>query len=172
MASQLLGEIKERKPGSGTRGRPVSNGQFAVPTAGFPVAQHRSKAPSAFAKARVQQQQALQMDSVGRSRPPAIVPSVTPVAARNKLREFGAAEGLEGDWRDQMQRQNDELLSDMTEEEKQREKEALLAQFGGGLVDLVKKARARREGNGRSPQRHLTDTYGDRSLISNRSRVP
>lgn len=172
MTSQLLGEIKERKPGSGTRGKSVSNGQFAVPTAGFPVAQHRSKAPSAFAKARTQQQQALQMDSAGQSRSPVIVPSITPIAARNKPREPGAAEGLEGDWRGQMQRQNDELLSDMTEEEKQREKEALLAQFGGGLIDLVRKARARREGKGRSISRHFTNTYGDRSLISNRSRIP
>ena len=172
MASQLLGEIKERKPGPGTRGKAVSNGRFAVPTAGFPVAQHRSKAPSAFAKARAQEQQALQMNSVGQSRPPVTVPSVIPVAARNKPKEPGAAEGLDGDWMGQMQRQNDELLSNMTEEEKQREKEALLAQFGGGLVDLVKKARARREGKGRSPQRYLTDIYGGRSLISNRSRIP
>ena len=169
MASQLLGEIKERKPGPGTRGRPVSNGKFAIPTAGFPVAQH--KAPSAFAKARAQEQQALQMNSAGQSRSPVIVPSVTPVAARNKPKEPGAAEGLDGDWMGQMQRQNDELLSNMTEEEKQREKEALLAQFGGGLVDLVKKARARREGKGRSPQMYLTDICGGRSLISNRSRI-
>lgn len=90
------------------------------------------------------------MDSAGKSRLPVIVPGVTPVAARNKPREPRAAEGSEGDWRGQMQRQNDDLLSDMTEEEKQREREALLAQFGGGLVDLVKKARARREGKGRS----------------------
>jgi len=148
MASQLLGEIKERNPGSGTRGRPVSNGLFAVPTAGFPVAQHRSKTPSAFAKARAQRQQALQMESAGNSRPPVLVPSVTPVAARNKPREPRAAGGLDGDWRGQMQQKNDELLSNMTEEEKQREREALLAQFGGGLVDLVKKARARQEGKG------------------------
>ena len=146
MASQLLGEVKERKLGSGTRGKPVSNGRFAVPTAGFPVAQHRSKAPSAFAKARAQQQQVLQMDSAGQSRPPVMVPSVTPVVGRNKPREPGAAEGLDGDWRGQMQRQNDEMLSGMTEEEKQHEREALLTEFGGGLVDLVKKARARREG--------------------------
>ncbi len=172
MASQLLGEIKERKPGPGTRGRPVSNGRFPIPTAGFPVAQHRSKAPSAFAKARAQEQQALQMDSAGQSRPPVIVPSVTPVAVRNKPKEPGAVEGSDGDWMGQMQRQNDELLSNMTEEEKHREKEALLAQFGGGLVDLVKKARARREGRGRSLRRRLTNIYGGRSLICNRSRIP
>lgn len=146
MASQLLGEIKERKSSSGTRSRPVFNGRFAVPTAGFPVARHRSKAPSAFVKARAQEQQAFQMDLVEQSRPPVTVPSVTPVAARNKPKNPVAAESLDGDWRGQMQRQNDELFSNMTEAEKQQEREALLTQFGGGLVDLVKKAKARREG--------------------------
>jgi hypothetical protein len=175
MASQLLGEVKERQAGSGTCGRPVSNGRFAVPTAGFPVAHHRSRNPSAFAKARVQQLQSLQMDSSGQSRPPVRIPSVAPVAAGNKAREPGAVEGLDGDWRGQMQRQNEEMLLGMSEEEKQREREGLLAQFGGGLVDLVKKARARREGKVRAD--HLNDTslipnsHGDRPLISNRTRI-
>ena len=48
--------------------------------------------------------------------------------------------------KDQMQLKNDELLGNMTEEEKEPEQEALLAQFGGGLVDLVKMAKVRREG--------------------------
>lgn len=145
MASQLLGEIKERQPGSGSQSRPVSNTRFAVPTTGFPVAQHRSKTPSAFAKARAQQQQSIQMDPDEQSRPPVIIPSVNPVAARNQPR--GAVEGLDGDWKNQMQRKNDELLANMTEEEKEWEREALLAQFGTGLVDLVKKTKVRREGN-------------------------
>jgi hypothetical protein len=148
MASQLLGEIKERKAGSGTRSRPVSGGRFAVPTAGFPVAQHRSKAPSAFARARAQQQHALQIDQDEQSRLPVVVPSVTPVATGDQPRMTRVAEGLDDGWRDRMQRHNDELLSTMTEEDKQREREALLAQFGGGLVDLIKKAKARREGKG------------------------
>ena len=83
------------------------------------------------------------MDPNEQSRPPVIAPSVNPVA-----RQPGAIEGLDRDWRDQIQQQNDELLANMTEEEKQQEREALLAQFGGGLVDLVKKAKARREGQG------------------------
>jgi hypothetical protein len=145
MASQLLGEIKERQPGPGSRRKPVSNGRFVVPTTGFPVAQHRSKVPSTFARARAQQQ-GLQVDPSEQSRPPVIVPSVSPIAARDRPKKLGTAEGLDRDWRGQMQRQNDELLADMTEEEKQREREALLVQFGGGLVDLVKKAKARREG--------------------------
>ena len=48
--------------------------------------------------------------------------------------------------KDQMELKNDELLGNMTEEEKEREQEALLAQFGGGLVELVKMAKVRREG--------------------------
>lgn len=146
MPSQLLGEIKERQPSSGSRSRPVSDNRFTVPTTGFPVARHRNATPSAFAKARAQQRQSLQIVSNEESRPPIIVPSVNPVAARNQPRKPGAVEGLDGDWKDQMQQQNDELLAHMTEEEKEREQDALLAQFGGGLLDLVRKAKARREG--------------------------
>ena len=143
MASQLLGEIKERQMGPGSRGRPVSNNRFAVPTTGFLVTQHRSKTPSALAKARAQQQQSLQIDLNEQLKPPIIVPSIRLVAARRKS---GAVEELDGDWKDQMQLKNDELLANMTEEEKEREQEAVLAQFGGGIVDLVKMAKAWREG--------------------------
>lgn len=148
MASQLLGEIKERQPGSGSRSRPVSNGRFAVPTTGFPVAHHRSKALSAFSKARAQQQQTIHMNPDEQPRATVIVPNISPVAARNQSGKPGAAEGLDEGWKGQMQGENDEILANMTEEEKQREREALLTQFGGGLVDLVKKAKARREGKG------------------------
>jgi len=76
-----------------------------------------------------------------------VVPSISPIAAGDQPWNPGATE-LGGDWRGQMQQKNDGILANMTEEEKQWEREALLTQFGEGLVDLVKKAKARREGKG------------------------
>jgi hypothetical protein len=121
--SAIVGSVVERKPTS----------SFSTPKAtvtgktGFPTVQHRSK--SAFARNR---------DDLRRSvsRPkdvPIVLPTNVPVSSEP------------ADWRQQISKENEERVADMTEEQREEEIQQILERFGTSVGDVLKRARLARE---------------------------
>ena len=51
-----------------------------------------------------------------------------------------------GDWRDQISRENEERVQNMTEEERERERQEIIERFGSHVGDVLRRARLAREG--------------------------
>lgn len=122
--SAIVGSVVERKPTS----------SFSTPKAavtgntGFPTVQHRSK--SAFARNR---------DDLRRSvSRPKDVPTVLPTNNHPASTE-------PADWRQQISKENEERVAEMTEEQREEEIQQILERFGSSVGDVLKKARLARE---------------------------
>ena len=122
--SAIVGSVVERKPTS----------SFSTPKAavtgktGFPTVQHRSK--SAFARNR---------DDLRRSvSRPKDVPTVLPTNDHPPSTE-------PADWRQQISKENEERVADMTEEQREEEVRQILERFGTSVGDVLKRARLARE---------------------------
>ena len=122
--SALVGSVVERKPTS----------SFSTPKAavtgktGFPTVQHRSK--SAFARNR---------DDLRRSvSKPKDVPIVLPTNVHPPSAE-------PANWRQQISKENEERVADMTEEQREEEIRQILERFGTSVGDVLKRARLARE---------------------------
>ena len=122
--SAIVGSVVERKPTS----------SFSTPKAavtgktGFPTVQHRSK--SAFARNR---------DDLRRSvSKPKDIPIVLPTNVHPASTE-------PADWRQQISKENEERVADMTEEQREEEIQQILERFGTRVGDVLKKARLARE---------------------------
>lgn len=109
------------------------------PKTGFPAVKHRSehgisKGKSAFLKSRESS------GTAKRARPP--------VRARDDDDDDPApyAPPTEpiGDWRDQISRENEKKVAGMSPEEREREQQEIIARFGAGIGDILKKAREAR----------------------------
>lgn len=123
--SSIVGPVVERK----------STSSFSTPKAalsgktGFPTVQHRSK--SAFARHR----EDLHKSTVSRHKD---VPIVLPTNAHPTSTE-------PDDWREQISKENEGRVADMTEEQRQEEIRQILDRFGTSVGDVLKKARLARE---------------------------
>ena len=121
--SAIIGSVFERKPGLA----PIAPKAFTSGKTGFPAVQHRSK--SAFARSR---------EKIISARPqdvPAIIQS---------NRKTDSADS--GGWREQVSRENRERVEGMSEEEREEQRRDIIARFGSGVGDLLKRvqqARAR-----------------------------
>jgi RNA polymerase II-associated protein 1 len=122
--SAIVGSVVERKPTS----------SFSTPKAavsgntGFPAVQHRSK--SAFARNRDDLRR-----SVSRPKdvPTALPTNVHPVSTEP------------ADWRQQISKENEERVADMTDEQRGEEIQQILERFGSSVGDVLKRARLARE---------------------------
>jgi RNA polymerase II-associated protein 1 len=154
----LVGSVVERRPGAS----PLSETTFsALPgKTGFPAAQHRSK--SAFARGR---------DELRRSGPlrPGDVPVVVP-SGPTKLPPDP------DDWRNQISEENQRRVEEMSEEERERERQEIMEKFGPGVGDILKRVREARErqagkGISKEAQGKATETT-DKGLLSSTADLP
>ena len=122
--SAIVGSVVERKPTS----------SFSTPKAvvtgktGFPAVQHRSK--SAFARNRDDLRR-----SVSRPKDVSIVPPTNVHPASTEP----------ADWRQQISKENEERVADMSEEQREEEIRQILDRFGSSVGDVLKRARLARE---------------------------
>ena len=133
--STIVGSVVERKPTS-TFSAPKAS---SVPgKTGFPIVQHRSK--SAFARNRDELRK-----SVSR---PKDVPVVLPTNVHPASTE-------PADWRQQISKENEERVADMTEEQREEEIRQIVERFGTSIGDVLKRARLARENKsvtGKTPE--------------------
>ncbi|OJT04362.1 RNA polymerase II-associated protein 1 [Trametes pubescens] len=134
--SSLIGSILERKPAA----KPSSPSQATTKT-GFPAVQHRSQ--SAFARARRDGSK----PGTERLRD---VPIVQSSGVRSSVPPLphkpSSGSSKADDWRSQMEEDNRRQVASMTEEERDQERAEILGKFGSNVVDVLRKARAAREG--------------------------
>lgn len=144
-STSLVGSVFERKSGPSTPKPPRLNGSG---TTGFPAAKHRSQ--SAFARARNDAK-----NSDGASRPhkaPVVEPLRSPAAGPSSLAD------TEGDWRKQVEDENRRRVENMTEEEREQERMEIMERFGPNIAEVLRKARAAREGKGAEKEDLSIDT--------------
>ena len=148
---QLLGSVLERKPGPRTSGSGTSNSKplsrFAQAQAGgFPAAEHRSQ--SAFARGR-----SANLERPGRPPGVAVSPVPVPSSSSTQLQSPGEvgndakvqAHGDESGWRKQIDEENARRVESMSEAERAQERLDILARFGPGVGDILRRAREKRE---------------------------
>lgn len=134
--TSLVGNIVERKPGQTSSSSLSSQRINGDSSTGFPVAQHRSK--SAFSRSR---NQAKQTNDKDRPQQPPIVSISTAVGPESSSHGHEVT-----DWRRQVEEDNVRRVASMTEEEREEERNEIMQKFGPGIGDILKKARAAREG--------------------------
>jgi hypothetical protein len=126
---QLVGSVFERKVTS----NPSSSFAPSPSKTGFPQVSHRSR-KSAFARARESQ-------STIRDHVPIVVPSKPDTSRPSESQD-------PDDWRAQMSRDNELKVASMTAEEREEERREILAKFGPGIGDILKKVREARAKTG------------------------
>jgi RNA polymerase II-associated protein 1 len=151
MPATILGDIIERKPtAQPTKSNNLSHKADA--STGFPKATHRSQ--SVFAKARANKNQAV----------PNVAPTIKPGdrsgdqdvksspvthvrTSESQASSKPAPKNGEGDadWRTNMEKENEQLVETMSESERFKEREDLIAQFGPDLVNLINKMGERKK---------------------------
>ena len=120
--SAVIGSVFERKPGLA----PAAPKVFTSGATGFPAVQHRSK--SAFARSR---------EKNNRSSRPQGVPTI--IQSDRKANIVASDE-----WREQVGRENQERVESMSEEDRAEERRDIIARFGSGLGDLLKRVQQAR----------------------------
>ena len=132
----LIGSVFERKPSAlSAANHPKLSGSSHT---GFPVVQHRSK--SAFARGR---DELKRNGSVGPTRTKDV--PLVQHANNGGGRISGQAVTDPDDLRRQISEENEKRVESMTEEERDQERREIIEQFGGGVGDLLKKAREARQ---------------------------
>ncbi|KAH9480658.1 RNA polymerase II-associated protein 1 [Psilocybe cubensis] len=126
----LVGSIVERKqPSSFPTPKPFSSSKT-----GFPTVQHRSK--SAFSRNREE----LRKFGANRAKEvPSVLPSNKPLSPPPT-----PPTSEPSDWRDQISRDNEERVAQMTEEEREEERRQIIERFGANVGDILKRARLAR----------------------------
>lgn len=151
--TSLVGSIFERKSSSSLPPAVRTSGKT-----GFPVAQHRSK--SAFARARDEQRK---VESGSRLAQP---PTITRLAEKSpavaaKVVESGEDELKKAhviakaseDWRQQMEKENQRRVDNMSPKELEAARKEILEQFGPEIAEILKQSRATREAGATNPSR-------------------
>jgi len=129
---QLVGSVLERTPG------PTSSSfRSSAPKTGFPPVQHRTK--SAFARSRDPSKQS-SPDGDRPSQPPPVTsghpePSNVPPPSTSE----------ETKWREEISRENEKVLANMSSEERELERQVILERFGSGVGAILERARRNRE---------------------------
>lgn len=124
---QLVGSVLERTPGSTS-----SPLRLPAPKTGFPPVQHRTK--SAFARSRDLSKQPAGNDKSQRQ-PPAVTsehPRLSPPTSD------------ESKWREDVGRENEKIVANMSPEERELERQAILERFGPQVGAILQKAKFNR----------------------------
>jgi hypothetical protein len=122
----IVGAIIERKPTAYSPWHATSPGKT-----GFPSVQHRSK--SAFARNREGARRAER--SKTQDAPPLVATASQPPPSQV------AAD----DWRDQISQENEQRVSEMSEEDREEERRQIIERFGAGISSVLERARRTRE---------------------------
>ena len=131
--SLLVGSVFERTP-SGSTQPPDLSGSSQT---GFPIPQHRSK-KSAFARGR----DGLKRGPVTKD---VSVPVVQPTPKLPPPRIDKGEVTRVDDLRRQISEENDRRIEGMSEERIERERREIMEHFGGGIEDLLRRAKEARE---------------------------
>ncbi|KAF9016574.1 hypothetical protein BDZ89DRAFT_1075505 [Hymenopellis radicata] len=135
--TSLVGAVLERAP-SGSHAAPRLPSLSGI--SGFPVAQHRSKGKSAFVRRR-EEESKIAGPSTRIREVPVVVPQNKPFNSGPLSVESDVSE----DWRDEISRQNQLRVENMTDEEREKEKQEILERFGFDIGDILNKAKETRE---------------------------
>ncbi|KAF9012860.1 hypothetical protein BDZ89DRAFT_1077231 [Hymenopellis radicata] len=135
--TSLVGSVLERAP-SGSHAAPRLPSSFGI--SGFPVAQHRSKGKSAFVRRR-EEESKIAGPSTRIREVPVVVPQNKPFNPGPLSVESDVSE----DWRDEISWQNQLRVENMTDEEREKEKQEILERFGFDIGDILNKAKETRE---------------------------
>jgi hypothetical protein len=129
---QLVGSVLERTPGS-----TLSPFRSPASKTGFPPVQHRTK--SAFARSRDPSKQST--PTIERPSQPPLVTSeyfgpsnVPPPSTSN-----------ESKWREGVGQENEKIVANMSPEERELERQAILERFGPGVGAILQRAKRNRE---------------------------
>lgn len=128
---QLIGSVLERTPGSTS-----PSFKSPAPKTGFPPVQHRSK--SAFARSRDLSKQPTPNDN--RPSQPPTVTSEDPRA----LSALSPSTPDESKWREDVSRENEKIVANMSPEERELERQAILKRFGPGIGAVLQRAKQNR----------------------------
>ncbi|PBK95756.1 hypothetical protein ARMGADRAFT_1077294 [Armillaria gallica] len=130
-STSLVGSVFERPPSLALHRPPQPS------KTGFPAAQHRSK--SAFARRRDEERKT--DNTQPRSVPTVVpIPRVQPFTPNVSEREEPVA-----DWREEISRQNELQVQNMTAEERERERNEIYERFGADIGGILRRAREARE---------------------------
>lgn len=133
----MIGSIQERKPKSA----PVAPSVKNIST-GFPRALHRSeKKKSAFLQSREANSRSLNDSNVPPT--PVGIPSDDPTPNIESLNYDAPPDTLLA----QISQENEQRVASMTEQERESERQEILARFGSGVGEILRKAREARERN-------------------------
>ena len=129
---QLVGSVLERTPGS-----TASSFRPSAPKTGFPPVQHRTQ--SAFARSRDLSKQS---PPIGErpSQPPLVTPghpklsNILPLSTSD-----------ESKWREELSRENEKVVANMSSEERELERQAILERFGPGVGAILERAKRNRK---------------------------
>ncbi|KAF9029151.1 hypothetical protein BDZ89DRAFT_1065678 [Hymenopellis radicata] len=135
--TSIVGSVLERAP-SGSHAAPRLPSSSGM--SGFPVAQHRSTSKSAFVRRR-EEESKIAGPSTRIREVPVVVPQNRPFNPGPLSIESDVSE----DWRDEIGRQNQRRVENMTDEEREKEKQEIFARFGSDIGDILKKAKETRE---------------------------
>jgi len=130
--AQLVGTVLERIPGPTS-----SSSRSPAPKTGFPLVEHRTK--SAFARSRDLSKK-FTPNGERPSQPPVVtperprLPNITPPPASD-----------ESKWREDVSRENEKIVANMSPEERELERQAILERFGLGVGAILQRAKRNRE---------------------------
>ena len=129
---QLVGSVLERTPGP-----TLSSAISPAPKTGFPPVQHRTK--SAFARSRGLSKQ---------STPNVERPSQPPLVTSEYLRPSNVPPpptSNESKWHEEVGQENEKIVANMSPEERELERQAILERFGPGVSTILQRAKRNRE---------------------------
>ncbi|KAK7439312.1 hypothetical protein VKT23_017536 [Stygiomarasmius scandens] len=147
-SNNLIGSVFERKP----TGTPSAPSSASKPTSmlgkhGFPIAQHRSIVKSAGITKGNERKSAFQK-AREESRRNASARLGEPLKIGTQTRLELEPEELphkSPSWRTQISSENQERVSSMSAEEREREKQEIIERFGKDVGDILRRAREKRE---------------------------
>jgi len=129
---QLVGSVLER-----TQGSTLPSSRPPAPKTGFPPVQHRTK--SAFARSR---------DLSKQSTPNGERPTKPPLVTSERLEAPNVSlpsTSNESKWREEVGRENEKIVANMSPEERELERQAILERFGPGVSAMLQRAKRNRE---------------------------
>ncbi|KAG8955426.1 hypothetical protein FRC04_008777 [Tulasnella sp. 424] len=139
----LVGEIQERESSRSTQDAPLGTPRHSIDSStGFPQAQHRSK--SAFARAREARRNAPPKSDDIPVVQPTSEPSLAGSSTAVDLPPTTPPQIPEEQWRAEIASQNEKRVREMSDSEREREREDLIERFGPGIVDLMQRVKRRR----------------------------
>ncbi|KAG8902837.1 hypothetical protein FRB99_004033 [Tulasnella sp. 403] len=142
--SSLIGSVQERKPTTSNKANLA--GKFD-PATGFPAAQHRSQ--SIFARNKnARLTTPARPSSVPLVQTTTGSPTEGSIARSEHVVDPGSEEP--DDWRQSMSYQNEKRVREMTDSERERERQDVIERFGPDVISLLNRVKQRREAQGQA----------------------